>query len=74
MVVVEGGVEGGAAMAGGAEGDALGGDGGVGVEGVEGGDEAGEVDEGVGEGRWPGVLAGRVMRDGCRRVGMKTGE
>ena len=50
------GVEGAAAMAGGSEGDALGGDGGVGVEGVVGGDEAGDVDEGVGEG-W---LAGRV--------------
>ena len=56
VVVVEGGVEGAAAMAGGAEGDALGGDGGVGVEGVVGGDEAGDVDEVVGEGRWPGVL------------------
>ena len=60
VVVVEGGGEGAAAMAGGAEGDALGGDGGVGMEGVEGGDEAGNVDEGAGEGSWPGMLAGSV--------------
>ena len=45
-----------AAVAGGSEGDALGGDGGVGVEGVVGGDEAREVDE-VGGG---GELAGGV--------------
>ena len=56
VVVVEGGGEGAAAMAGGSEGDALGGDGGVGMEGVVGGDEAGDVDEVFGQGWWPGVL------------------
>jgi hypothetical protein len=60
-------------MAGGAEGDALspseharrgprlGGDGGVGVQGVVGGDEAGDVDEVFGQG-W---LAGLVWRLDC---------
>ena len=61
VIVVEGGVKGGAAVPGGAEGDALGGNGGVGVEGVEGGDEAGNVDEGFGEGE----LAGCVGRGGA---------
>ncbi len=56
-VVVEGGGEGAAAMAGGAEGDALRGDGGVGTERVVGGDEAGDVDEGGRERR----LAGSVL-------------
>ncbi len=56
MVFVEGGVEGAAAMAGGSEGYALGGDGGVGVERVVGGDEAREIDQ-VGE-EWG--LAGLV--------------
>src|SRR5260370_42057166 len=51
VVVVEGGGEGAATMAGGAEGDALGGDVGVGVQGVVGGDEAGDVDQIRGEGR-----------------------
>jgi hypothetical protein len=37
-------------MAGGAEGDTLGRHGGVGVEGVVGGDEAGDVDEVFGQG------------------------
>ena len=40
VVVVEGSFERGAAVAGGSETDALGGDGGVGAQGVEGGDEA----------------------------------
>jgi hypothetical protein len=44
VVVVEGGGEGAAAMAGGAEGDTLGGDGRVGMEGVVGGDETSDVD------------------------------
>ncbi len=48
--VVEGCLEGAAAVAGGSEGDALGGDGGVGAQGVVGGDEAGDVDEVGGEG------------------------
>ena len=50
VVVVEGWREGAAAMAGGSEGDALGGIGGVGVEGVVGGDEAREVDQIFGKG------------------------
>ena len=65
VVVVEGGVEGGAAMAGGAEGDALGGVGGVGMEIVVGGDEAGDVDEGVGRGELAGGVGhfeGRLWR------------
>src|SRR5271156_5314488 len=45
-------------MAGGAEGDALGGDGRIGVEGVVGGDEAGDVDQV----RRKGVVAGLVWR------------
>ena len=44
VVVVEGGGEGRAGVAGGSEGYALGWDGGIGVEGVVGGDEAGDVD------------------------------
>ena len=56
VVFVEGGVEGGAAMAGGAEGDALGGVGGVGVEGVVGGDEAGEIDQVGGERKLAGLV------------------
>ena len=60
VVFVEGGVEGAAAMAGGSEGDALGGDGGVGVERVVGGDETREVDQ-VGE-EWG--LAGLVRGAG----------
>jgi hypothetical protein len=48
-------------MAGGPEGDTLGGDIGVWVEGVVGGDEAGDVDEIFGEGR----LAGLVWWVGC---------
>jgi len=43
-------------MAGGSEGDALGGDGGVGMEGVEGRDEARGVDEVFGEGRVAGLV------------------
>jgi hypothetical protein len=61
VVVVEGGREGTAAMAGGAEGYALGRDGGVGMQGVVGGDEAGDVDEVFGQG-W---LAGLIWRLGC---------
>ena len=45
-------------MAGGSEGYALGGDGGVGVQGVVGGDEAGDVDEVGGEGRLAGGVGG----------------
>jgi hypothetical protein len=58
VVFVEGDVEGAAAMARGSEGYALGGYGRVGVEGVVGGDEAGEIDQ-VG---WEWELAGLV---GC---------
>ncbi len=47
VVLVEGGVEGGAAVAAGAEADFLVGVAGVGVQGVVGGQEAREVDEGV---------------------------
>ena len=61
VVVVEAGGEGAAAMAGGAEGNALGGEGGIGVQGVVGGDEAGDVDEVFGEWR----LAGLVWRLEC---------
>jgi len=56
VVFVEGGFEGAAAVAGGAEGYSLRGDGGVGMEGVVGGDEAGEIDQ-VG---WERKLAGLV--------------
>jgi hypothetical protein len=56
VIVVEGGGEGAAAVAGGSEGNALGGDGGVRAEGIVGGDEAGDVDEVGGEG-W---LAGGI--------------
>ena len=49
--VVEAVVERAAAVSAGAESDALRGDGGVGVVGVEGGDEAGDVGEGFREGR-----------------------
>src|SRR5438270_10842678 len=45
VVIVEGGGKGTAAMAGGAEGYALGGFGGLRMEGVIGSDEAGDVDE-----------------------------
>jgi hypothetical protein len=48
-------------MAGGAEGDTLGGDGGVWVEGVVGGDEAGDVDQVF----WQGRLAGLVWCLDC---------
>ena len=61
VVVVEGGLEGAAAVAGGAEGYALGWDCGVGVEGVESGDEARDVDEGFGKRQ----LAGLVGRFGA---------
>jgi hypothetical protein len=61
VVVVEGGGDGAAALAGGAEGHALGWDGGVGVEGVVGGDEAGDVDQIDGEGE----MAGLVWRLDC---------
>ena len=56
VVFVEGSVEGAAAVAGGAEGYTLRGDGGVRMEGVVGGDEAGEIDQ-VG---WERKLAGLV--------------
>ena len=56
VIFVEGGFEGAAAMAGGSEGYALRGDGGVGMEGVVGGDKAGEIDQ-VG---WKRKLAGLV--------------
>ena len=56
VVLVEGGVEGAAAMAGGSEGDALGGDGGVGMERVKGRDEARDVDEVGGEGLVAGLV------------------
>ena len=51
-------------MAGGAEGYALGWDGSVGVEGVEGGDEAWDIDEGVGE-RGLAGLVGRFGAHAC---------
>ena len=56
--VVERGLEGAAAMAGGSEGDALGGDCGVGAKGVVSGDEAGDVDEVGGEGWLAGGVGG----------------
>ena len=56
VIVIEGGEEGVAAVTGGSEGDALGGYGGVGVQGVVGSDEAGNIDEVGGE--WG--LAGSV--------------
>jgi len=61
VVVVEASGEGTAAMAGGAKGDALGWDVGVWVQGIVGGDEAGDVDEIFGQGR----LAGLVWRLDC---------
>jgi hypothetical protein len=61
VVVVEGGGEGAAAMAGGAEGDTLSRHGGVGVQGVVGGDEAGDIDQIFGQGR----LSGLVWRLDC---------
>jgi hypothetical protein len=61
VVVVEAGGEGAAAMAGGAEGYTLGGDGWVRMQAVIGGDEAGDVDQVFGERR----LAGLVWRAGC---------
>ena len=57
VIFVEAGGEGGAAMAGGAEGDALGGVRRVGMEGVEGGEQAGNVHQGFRF--W--VLAGLVL-------------
>ncbi len=68
--VVEGGLEGAAAVAGGSEGDALGGDGGVGAEGVVGGDEAGDVDEVGGEGRLAGGVGGLSAHAVCGPRGM----
>ncbi len=56
VVFVEGGGEGAAAMAGGSEGYALGGDRRVGVEGVVGRDEAGEIDQVGEEGRVAGLV------------------
>ena len=58
VIVVEAGGEGAAAMAGGAEGDTLGGDVGVGMQGVVRGDEAGDVDQIGGEGRLAGGVRG----------------
>ena len=58
--VVEAGVERGAAMAGGTEADALRGDAGVGVVGVEGGDQARDVDQAVGGGEMAGRVGERV--------------
>ena len=81
VIFVEGGLEGGAAVAGGAEGDALGGEAGVGVELVEGGDETGDVDEGCGEGEPAGGVdwgahreeidleMGRLYENQCMRRG-----
>ena len=56
VVFVEGGVEGTAAMAGGAEGYTLGGDGWIGVEGVVRSDEAREIDQVF----WQWVVTGAV--------------
>jgi hypothetical protein len=56
VVVVEGGGEGAAAMAGSSEGDALGGNGGVGMERVVSGDEAGDVDEVFGIWKMAGLI------------------
>jgi hypothetical protein len=67
VVFVEGGFEGAATMAGGAEGYALGGDGRVGMEGVVGGDEAGEIDQ-VGEERWLAGLVGGLSWIGAHAV------
>ncbi len=58
VVLVEGGVEGGAAVAAGAEADFLVGVAGVGVQGVVGGQEAREVDEGVEAGEFAGLVGG----------------
>ena len=58
VVVVECGVEGAATMTRGSERYALGGDIHVGVEGVEGGDEAGDVNEGVRVGKVAGLIGG----------------
>ena len=46
-------------MSGGSEGDTLRGDGGVGMEGIVGGDEAGDVDQIFGQG-WLAGLVGRL--------------
>ena len=55
-------------MAGGSEGDALGGDGWVGAERVVGGDEAGNVDESGGKGELAGGVYGlRAHASRCPR-------
>ena len=59
-------------MAGGPEGHALGGDGRVGMERVKGGDEAGNVDQGVGGGEGSGLVGG-LLGHGLRfsaRIGL----
>ena len=62
VVFVEGGGEGAAAMAGGSEGYALGGDRRVWVEGVVGSDQAGEIDQIRGERRMAGLIGGCWLR------------
>jgi hypothetical protein len=73
VVVVERGVEGAAAVAGGSEGDALGGNGGVGVQGVKGGEQARGVEEILREGVLAGGICGHVPSLGgeiLRQVGV----
>jgi len=61
VVVVEGGVEGAATMAGGSKGDALGWDAGVRVERVEGSDEAWDADQGFKCGKVAWLVGGWVV-------------